>query len=116
MNAADCRWSRIAVATFCAAAALCSAVPVSAQSLSGISAKRSATVDFKEAERRLQQAKLTRQRGKLPLAAEQVNDGGTRRLNENYARRQAGLERSLAAAERRHLETTVALQAFQSQR
>ena len=103
-------------ATICAAVVLGSAVPVSAQSLSGFSARRSAAVDVKEAERRLQQAQLTRQRGKLPLTAEQVNDGGTRRLNENYARRQARLERSLAAAERRHLETTVALQAFQSQR
>ena len=99
----------------CAALVLCSAVAVSAQPVGGFSAKRAAAVDFKEAQRRLQQAQLTRERGMKPLTGE-VIDGGTRRLNENYTRRQARLERSLAAAERRYRETTAALQAFYSEK
>ena len=95
---------------------LCSAMAVSAQPVGGFSGKRAAAVDYKEAERRLQQARLTRERGLKPLTGEYVIDGGTRRLNENYARRQARLERSLAAAERRHRETTVAMQAFYTQK
>jgi hypothetical protein len=96
----------------CAALVLCSAVTVSAQPVGGFSAKRAAAVDFKESERRLQQARLTRERGMKPLTREHVIDGGTRRLNENYTRFQARLERSLAAAESRYRETTAALQAF----
>ena len=89
---------------------------VSAQPVGGFSGKRAAAVDLKEAERRLQQTRLTREHGRKPLTREHVIDGGARRLSEDYARRQARLERSLAAAEHRHHETTVALQAFNTQR
>ena len=100
------------IARSCVAMVLCCATAVFAQPLGGLSAKRAAAVDFKEAERRLQQARLTRERGAEPLMREQVVEGDKRQLSENYALRQAGLERSLAAAEHRYRETTVALQAF----
>lgn len=113
MSAVICRWP--GVSKLCAAVVLCSAMAVSAQPIGGFSGKRAAAVDFKEAQRRLQQARLTRERGITPLTREHVSDGGARRLNENYTLRQARLERSLAAAEGRYRETTVALQAFNSQ-
>lgn len=114
MSAVICRWP--GVSKMCAALVLCSAMAVSAQPVSGFSAKRAAAVDFKEAQRSLQQAQLTRERGMKPLTGEDVIDGGTRRLNGKYTRRQARLERSLAAAERRYRETTAALQAFNSEK
>jgi hypothetical protein len=114
MTAVICRWP--GVPKMCAALALCSAMAVSAQPVGGFSAERAAAVDFKEAERRLKQAQLTRERGMQPLTREDVIDAGTRRLNENYARRQERLEHSLAAAERRYRETTVIMQALNSAR
>jgi hypothetical protein len=110
MSDAICRWP--GVSKICAAVFLCSAMAVSAQPVGGYSGKRAAAVDFKESERRLHQARLTRERGLEPLSGEYVIDGRTRRLNENYALRQARLERSLALAESRYRETKVALQAF----
>ncbi len=113
MGAATCRWP--GVWKMCAAAVLCSAMTVSAQPVGVYFGKRAAAVDFKEAERRLHQARSIRERGRKPLAREQVIDGGKRGLSEGYARRQARLDHALTAAERRYRETTQALQAFRSE-
>ena len=115
MSSAIRRWPGVA-ANICAAVILCSAMQVSAQQAGGFSGKRAATIDVKESERRLQQARSMRERGRKPLSREYVIVGGARRLSENYARRQAALERELDAAERRHRETTAALQAYSKEK
>ena len=66
-----------------------------------------ATVDLKEARRRLKQARETRQAGMEPRPGEQTDGAGTTSMNKRYQRRQQRLEREVVAAERRSHETSL---------
>jgi hypothetical protein len=72
---------------------------------SAISPRRAAMVEASEAERRLGQARVTRQRGIAPLPGEWARGEGLGAVNDRYWRRQEKLRRDVEQALRRFNET-----------
>ncbi len=66
-----------------------------------IASRLAATVDAKEAARRLEQAQLVRRQGAQPLPGERVQGSGTGAPNERYWRRQERLRIAVEQAQRR---------------
>ncbi len=64
-----------------------------------------AAIDAREAERRLNQARLSRDQGATPLPGEQAHGTTPSALNDRYWRRQEQLRREVEAALRRVQET-----------
>ena len=109
--------------SICAAAFLCGAPCVSAQTIyrvlddegratfsdraparAAIAPRRGARVEMKEADRRLKQAQLQRKLGAEPLAGEFTRDAGTRTVNYRYWRRQEKLRQVVEQAQHRSNE------------
>ena len=74
-----------------------------------MSSIHAAKIDFKEATRRLQQARESRHDGKEPRSGERNASAGTTAMDQRYQRRQQRLEHAVLAAERRTGETLLAL-------
>jgi hypothetical protein len=72
---------------------------------SQISRQQSVAIDAREAERRLQQARLNRERGVEPIPGEKDHGAGAQALKDRYYRRQEQLRREVEMALRRVNET-----------
>jgi hypothetical protein len=86
-----------------------------AKALSNNASMRSiyaARIDFKEATRRLQQARENRHDGWELRPGERTDGAGTTAMDQRYQRRQQRLERAVVAAERRTLETSLVVDAL----
>lgn len=68
-------------------------------------------VEANEAERRLKQARLARERGAEPLSTERVRGAGARAVNHRYWQRQEKLRLEVEFALRRSNETRRSLHA-----
>lgn len=71
-----------------------------------------ATVDFKEATRRLARARQSRREALEPRRGESTDAAGVRMMNEYYQRDLQRLDREVAAAQRRLNETSLARSAL----
>jgi len=71
-----------------------------------------ASIDFKEATRRLRQARQSRQEDVQPWLGERTDSAGTSAMSKRYQRRQQRLEREVVAAERRLHHTSLVLSAL----
>lgn len=72
---------------------------------SQISPKRAAAIDAQEAERRLNQARLSRDQGATPQPGERSHGVAPSAVNDRYWRRQEQLRREVEASLRRVQET-----------
>ena len=79
---------------------------------SQISRQQSAAIDAREAERRLQQARINRDRGLEPQPGEKLHGASAEALKERYWRRQEQLRREVEMALRRVNETQQMLLAY----